>query len=189
MSREQYFRQIGIPSNLINAEFIVDRDPSDRLKKIADGVSAYLANASKDSKSMIFYGPYGSGKTFTATHILKHMAYKKYFTSWFLTLDDVYELVSESWKNEEAKKNRDVKLFLSQCLLIDNIPHALNKSRDVKEVLPIILRKRLASGGITYLTTAVDPKEWKYVFGSELISLFAENFQSVSMPNYDFRQK
>ncbi len=188
MSKEAYFKQIGIPANLISAEFSPQDDPTGRLNKIIEGVNKYLETASKDSKSIIFHGQYGSGKTFVATQILKHMAYKKYFTSWFLTLDDVYELVSESWKNDEAKKNRDNKLFLSQCLLIDNIPQALNKSRDIKEVLPIILRKRLASGGITYLTTAVDPKEWKFVFGNELLSLFGENFQKVSMPNIDFRK-
>jgi len=186
------YTSVGIPAKFAKMgldQVDTTHKPYEKIKK---GLEKYFANLDKENgifeaPSLIITGPFGSGKSMVASLVLKQFLGKHYASSWFLTMDEVYELIGESWKSEENKDFRDKKLFSSRALVIDNIPHCFNKSRDVKEVLPLVLRKRSANGVITIVTTAEPDNTWLRVFGPELISLFAEDFLRVEMPNYDFR--
>ena len=188
------YTTIGIPKKFA-AMSVDDIDTSYApYEKIKKGVQKYCDNLAKENgifnaPSLLITGTYGSGKSMIAALVLKQFLGKHYASSWFLTLDDVYELVSESWKSDENKDYRDKKLFNSRALVIDNIPHSLNKSREIKEVLPLILRKRATNGGVTIITTAEPTNMWSKVFGVELISLLSEDFLRVEMPEFDFRNK
>lgn len=185
MSVAAYLRKSGVPKQYCDislddfayiANFNAERHAA---------FTKFLAERAEQvttGKSIIFSGSSGTGKTKAASYVTRVMAEKFNGVCAFLDMDDIYELISNSWKTEEAKEARDRKLFNSDLLIMDNIPHSLNKSRDIREVMPLIIRKREDNGLKTIITTAIPQNKWVHTFGEDAVSLFSRYFTEIPLP-------
>lgn len=181
------FKKLGIGENFFNLTFSDFHN-----YKVSKLCQNYVANFDKFSSTgsgLIFSGVPGSGKTMLGSLILMELVKKRNIVGSCLDLEQVIYLISNQWKDEDQKEKINRKLFLAPILMLDNIPYTLTKSRDINEILYLILSRRLKINKPTLLTTSLSEDKLKTSLSKEVRSILTECTYTVALPDIDYRAK
>lgn len=114
---------------------------------------------SKDVKSLLFYGPTGSGKTFLSSCIAKEVLDKGY-TVVYTTMSELVNLAREHTFGDIDDEVKNKYNIMNSCdlLIIDDLGTELN-SKFIKNVMYTIINNRIISGKKTIISTNLTPQE------------------------------
>jgi DNA replication protein DnaC len=181
------FRKLGIGENYFDLTFSDFHN-----QKVVKLCQNYLENFEQfcsNGLGLLFTGISGSGKTMLASMILMELVKTRGVVGSCLDLEQVLYLIGNQWKDEERKAEINRKLFLAPILMLDNVPFTLTKTRDVNEIMFLILSRRMKINRPTIITTIYDEDEMLRSFSKELRSLLTECTITVKLPPVDYRLK
>jgi DNA replication protein DnaC len=190
MGDEKYYstyRKLGIGENYFKLSFADFHN-----QKVVQACKNYIENFETFCESgigLLLSGVSGSGKTMLASLILMELIKTRGIVGSCLDLEQVLYLVGNQWKDEEKKADINRKLFLAPILMLDNVPFTLTKTRDVNEILFLILSRRLKINRPTIITTPFDEDQMLRSFSKELRSILTECTITVTLPPVDYRLK
>lgn len=170
---------------------MLDFDPSNldsaTERKLNNYLNKFIAEIRENGLGLFFTGNYGSGKTQAATYVLERLVRDRNASVYVTDLDGVNDLLVN--KDDASRSQKDKYLFKTDVLFIDSLPKMLNKSRDPKEVLATILRKRIEFNKITFLASHLSLEKISNLFGEEVASLLNQCIIEISLPKKDYRQE
>lgn len=181
----------GFSPNHVNMSFN-DLEDNEQNEKIVPLLKNYINNFSefrKNGVGLLFVGSSGSGKSTYSSIVLKNLIVKHNIYAYIMSLDSVLELQVDSWKDKLHKFSRDKKLYQSTILLLDNIENFSSKSRDHREVLSGLIKKRIDSGKITFVTSSLNDEELKNFLGKDLDNILKSCIIKIGLPKIDYRLK
>ena len=138
---------------------------------------------------LLFTGGYGSGKTLTATLVLKDLV-KKGYSCYSTTFASMIEFYTAGWKDPEEKKYYAKKVVQSDVLLLDDLGRELRTSTRLSEsTFDDVLRTRVQGGRPTFITTNMDESELGHGYGGAALSLIREVSLPKTFTGSDFRPR
>jgi DNA replication protein DnaC len=154
-------------------------------------VSDYLYNF-KDNfhygLGLSFNGPFGTGKTFAMTCVLKELI-KQGRDVYMITFDELIDVWGQSWHDEKAKKTLQDKLKRVEVLGLDELKtDQRNKMGFLADGLDNVIRHRTSNLLPTLVTTNLMPEAEEREF-SKAFSLLAAKNKRVLLSGIDQRQE
>lgn len=144
---------------------------------VTDAVERYLENVESNfhyGLGLSFSGPYGTGKTFAMTSILKEMV-KEGRSVYFITFEELINVWGAAWSNEEAQYLLD-KLKSVEFLGMDEWrTDPRNSGGFLANGLDNVLRWRTSNLLPTFITTNMLPKQEEAEFDKAFSLLAAAN--------------
>lgn len=137
---------------------------------------------------LTFNGPFGTGKTFAMTCVLKELI-KVGKDVYFITFDELINIWGKSWHDDEAKKMLERKLKATQVLGLDELRSDPRNSQGfLANGLDSVIRHRTANLLPTLVTTNMEREEELDQFG-KVYSLLAAKNTRVQTHGHDRRMR
>lgn len=159
-------------------------------KEILELVHHYLHTHDqmvRQGMGLIFFGPFGTGKTFIANMVVKELirlGYRGFATTFANTI----EAFTATWGNAEEKQWFTRKFQYSQILLLDDLGRELRSSTKLSpSTFDMILRPRVQGNRPTFLTTNLTPNELTHGYGAATLSLLREASLEIDFSGDDYR--
>jgi DNA replication protein DnaC len=138
---------------------------------------------------IILMGDFGTGKTLTATLILKHLLHGGY-SVYSTTFANMIEMFTAGWYDAAEKEFYHERVRKSEILLIDDIGKEYKtKSGLGSATFDSILRSRVQDGRPTFITTNMSLEEMKEGYGSAILSLLQETSLVQEVAGRDYRER
>ena len=164
--RIKVFNQAGIPARYLEAD-LSSYQPRD-----VTGIEAlsrakdFAWTFTPQSRGLLIYGGYGTGKTYLAVSIIRIIALLRGYQVKFVEFSHLLSALQAEFNQSDryAKPSRvgSIKglmqrLIDSECLVIDELGEG-RKSEWAKSVLEELITKRYNASGTTIITTNYDPR-------------------------------
>lgn len=153
------------------------------LKKVKE-IVIDLDNAIQRNIGMFLYGSVGTGKTFLAIQILKAAEAKGYYNCMFICLSDIVSTFAGGWYDKAKQYSFEKEIMGADLLVIDDLGKEF-KNNLAESVFDKVIRYREKP---TIITSNVDLKKIKLVYGDSIYSLFCSRLIPLDIVGYDFRQ-
>jgi DNA replication protein DnaC len=137
---------------------------------------------------LTFTGPYGTGKTFAMTCVLKELV-KQGEDVYFITFEELINIWGKSWHNDEAKKLLEMRLKTAKVLGLDELrTDPRNAGGFLQNGLDSVIRHRTSNLLPTLVTTNMTKDVEAQEFGKVYSLLSARNTR-VDTHGHDRRMR
>lgn len=164
-----------------------DYEGDPHVRKICDQYLGGASQAVSRGVGMVLHGSFGSGKTLAMNLLIKgliHLGYDCYAT----TFASMIELFTAGWRSPEEQRWFQRKIVQSDVLLLDDLGRELKRNSKLSEsTFDDVLRTRVQSGKVTFITTNLTPDEMDDGYGSAVLSLLQESSVVYQVEGGDFR--
>ena len=163
--RIKVFNQSKVPARYIDAE-LSSYQPRDltgveALQRAEEFAWSFVPQ----SRGLLIYGGYGTGKTYLAVSILKVLALLRGYQVRFVEFSHLLSALQASFNqtndryasSDKVKDSLMQSLINAECLVIDELGEG-RQSEWAKSVLDELITKRYNASGTTILTTNYDPR-------------------------------
>jgi DNA replication protein DnaC len=158
-------------------------------ERVVDAVRSYLDKYEDNfhyGLGLTFTGPYGTGKTFAMTCVLKELV-KQGRDTYFTTFEQLINVWGDSWHDANAKKMLEEKLKTVEVLGLDELrTDARNAGGFLQNGLDSVIRYRTANLLPTLITTNMSSDFEKSEF-AKVYSLLAAKNTRVETHGHDRR--
>lgn len=136
---------------------------------------------------MMLHGTFGSGKTLAMNLLIKSLIHKGY-DCYATTFASMIELFTAGWRSPEEQRWFQRKIVQSDVLLLDDLGRELKRNTKLSEsTFDDVLRTRVQTGKVTFITTNLTPDEVDEGYGSAVLSLLQESSVVHEVEGADFR--
>ncbi len=136
---------------------------------------------------LLLTGSFGSGKTLSATLLLKELV-KRGYHCYATTFASMVETYTAGWRDPEDKKYFIRKVVNSDVLLLDDLGKEFKRSNRLAETtFDDVLRTRVQAGRATLLTTNMTKEELGDGYGGAALSLLREVILTYQFSGDDYR--
>lgn len=164
-------------------DYVGDPKVREQCEKYVENASQYVSRG----VGMMLYGSFGSGKTLATNLLIKnliHLGYDCYAT----TFASMIELFTAGWRSPEEQRWFQRKVVQSDVLLLDDLGRELKRNTKLSEsTFDDVLRTRVQTGKVTFVTTNLTPDEMDDGYGSAVLSLLQESSVVREIEGTDFR--
>jgi DNA replication protein DnaC len=149
---------------------------------------------------LTFNGPFGTGKTFAMTCVLKELI-KQARETYFITFEELINIWGKSWHDDQAKALLEQRLKTVEVLGLDELrTDARNAGGFLQNGLDSVIRHRTSNLLPTLITTNMSKESEAAEFGKVYSLLAAKNtriethghdrrMQEVRTRNYELKQR
>lgn len=160
-------------------------------EQMVKAVSTYLEHFTDNfhyGLGLTFNGPFGTGKTFAMTCVLKELI-KLGEDVYFTTFEELINVWGKSWQDDDAKKTLERRLKTASVLGLDELrTDPRNAGGFLANGLDSVIRHRTANLLPTLVTTNMKPEEELDQFG-KVYSLLAAKNERVQTHGHDRRMR
>lgn len=170
---------------------LVEDFVGDNRDYVIEIVQDYLANFADNfhyGLGLSFSGPYGTGKTFSMSCVLKELV-KLGRDVYFISFEELIDVWGQSWHDDKSKKLLQEKLKKVEVLGLDELKtDRRNQMGFLADGLDNIIRHRTSNLLPTLITTNLEPDAEEREF-SKAFSLLSARNRRIVLPGRDMRQK
>jgi len=172
----------------------ISLDNFDGDSKAMRAVESYVNNLQKARKlgiGFLLMGDNGVGKTSLNIIILKE-ALKRNFTSFFITLPEIFSRIYAGYKNPEILAELKEKLYNTDFLCISELGkdyHREGATLFARSEFDAIFRERRGDLRPVIMDTNLDMVELHENFGESIISMFRSRLKIMTLKGGDYRKK
>lgn len=164
-------------------DYVGDEDVLALCAKYVDNAPQYVSRG----VGLLLYGSFGSGKTLAMNLLIKQLIHKGY-DCYATTFASMIELFASGWRSPEEQKWYQRKVVQTDVLLLDDLGRELRTDSKLSEsTFDDVLRTRVQTGKVTFITTNLSPGEMKRGYGSAVLSLLQESAIVREVQGGDFR--
>lgn len=164
-------------------DYVGDESVLELCAKYVDNAPQYVSRGT----GLVLHGTFGSGKTLAMNLLIKQLVHKGY-DCYATTFASMIELFTAGWRSPEEQAWFQRKVVQSDVLLLDDLGRELKRNSKLSEsTFDDVLRTRVQSGKVTFITTNLSPGEMKEGYGSAVLSLLQESSVVKEIQGSDFR--
>ena len=195
--RIKAFNRALLPARYLDAslERFHPREPSGRaaLRRAFDFAWSFTPHA----KGLLFYGGYGTGKTYLSVSIANVLSLHRGYSVRFIEFSHLLaELQNTFNQPQSARTEIMTQLVQTDCLVIDELGEG-RQTEWTKSVLEELITKRYNASGTTLITTNYDPRlshrsEQNHLeerIGARIYSRLQQMCSPVPMFGVDYRSQ
>lgn len=146
----------------------------------------FVDTFAESGKSLHFYGPVGTGKTFLSNCIARELLEQGYSVIYF-TAFQLFELFSASSCQEPAERLQSHETLLeSDLLILDDIGTELANTFTVSKLFQI-LNERALRRKSTIVSTNLSPKDFRDIYSERIFSRITSSYTLVKFCGSDIR--
>lgn len=140
----------------------------------------------KTCKSLHFYGPVGTGKTFLSNCIAKELLNRGYSVVYF-TAFQFFELFSaQTYTESESQMQHHGILLESDLLILDDIGTELANTFTVSKLFQI-LNERALRRKSTIISTNLSPRDFRDIYSERIFSRITSSYTLLKFCGSDIR--
>jgi DNA replication protein DnaC len=188
---------MGVPKKfhgLCMKDFYTNDNKS--LENIRDFLLEYTSNLDEQFKNchgIFLYGSNGTGKTFTASMIVKE-AYRRRYTAKRTTFVEYIQQYTKMWgaKDPEEKELLELDFYNYYKAVEFLVLEEIGKEVDSKIATPILedlLRYREDKGYVTIICTNLKPSVIEDKYGASVSSIIKGNMTPIKLEGQDKREE
>lgn len=164
-----------------------DEEQKERMPAVIRLCHEFADTFGDGRKSLHFYGPVGTGKTFLSNCIARELLDRGYSVIYF-TAFQFFELFSVSGGAESAggDLSRHEALLHSDLLILDDIGTELANTFTVSKLFQVLNERALLKRS-TILSTNLSPKEFRDIYSERVFSRITSTFTLVKFTGSDIR--
>jgi DNA replication protein DnaC len=185
-----YLKSCGIATKWLSEKVSLNTYAGQDKECLAE-VEKYLNNYTtykEQGRGLYLYGTPGSGKTYLAMCVAKHIALHTKDKLAVIDYKDMLNAFMDGWQNYEVRVAMYANLRRVSVLVIDRFTEPTgNGGKVAEDAFGSLLNYRVQANKITIVSSTVKPSEIKTKFTAELSSLMKEAMKSVRVNNPDFR--
>ena len=137
-------------------------------------------------RGIIFYGDYGTGKTFLANMILKYLV-REGVRCYATTFSDMIEEFTATWGDKTKKQWFQDTFMYTGVLLLDELGREGRSSHNLPQsTFDRILRNRVQNARPTLLTTNIKPDDLDLGYGGAVLSQLKRSCFTVEVTGSDY---
>lgn len=164
-------------------DYVGDESVLNLCAKYVDNAPQYVSRGT----GIVLHGSFGSGKTLAMNLLIKQLIHKGY-DCYATTFASMIELFTAGWRSPEEQRWFQRKIVQSDVLLLDDLGRELKRNSKLSEsTFDDVLRTRVQSGKVTFITTNLSRGEMKEGYGSAVLSLIQESSVMKEIKGSDFR--
>jgi len=135
---------------------------------------------------VILWGPLGTGKTFLANMILKHLV-RQGVRCYATTFSKMIEAFTATWGDKSKKQWFEDRFMYTQVLLLDDLGKEGRSSHNLPQTtFDHILRDRAQNARPTILTTNIEPDNLDLGYGGAVLSQLNRSCFHVEVKGADY---
>lgn len=165
--------------------------PRENILDIKDKMQTYSEKFNEHSKSILFFGPTGSGKTFMLSCVAKEVVDRGYNVLYKTSSELLDFLSTYSFMFHEAKlENRDAydEIYDVDLLIIDDLGSEYINDKSRSELFSLI-NSRLNREKPVMISSNIAPEEIKDIYGERLNSRIFGNYVLFEFFGNDLRMR
>ena len=147
--------------------------------------SAEVRRGSKPPRGLLLHGPTGAVKTHLAISVIREAIYSRFMRCLFINVPEWLNAVREAWNASDAAAPPNPDGY--ELAVIDDLG-AENTTRWAQERIYGLVNHRAQSGGLTVITTNLEPADIRPRLGGPTASRITELCASVPVDARDFRE-
>lgn len=168
--RIKTFNQANVPARYIDAELSSYRPRDITGVEAVERASDFAWSFRPQSRGLLIYGGYGTGKTYLAASIVRVIALLRGYNVRFIEFSHLLSALQAGFSHTHGEhrhfKDRSINLprgglmqtlVDADCLIIDELGEG-RQSEWAKSVLEELITKRYNASGTTIITTNYDPR-------------------------------
>ncbi len=162
--------------------------PRDNIEAFMDYFSEYARHFGADSKSLLFYGGTGLGKTFMSSCIAKEVVGRGFSVVYDTAISIFTALEREKFRSISEEERRDLKRYeVCDLLIIDDLGTEM-VTDFIRTALYQLINTRMNSGRPMIINTNLSPKEIGTRYSSQIESRIRNTFECFRFFGRDVRQ-
>lgn len=162
--RIKMFNQAQVPARYLDAQ-LEDYTPRDitgveAIQRVTQFAWSFLPQ----SRGLLIYGGYGTGKTYLAISILRVLTLLRGYQVVFIEFSHLLSMLQSEFNRDRAQSSalppRGTvmdRLIRADCLILDEVGEG-RQSEWAKSILEEVITKRYNASGTTIMTTNYDPR-------------------------------
>lgn len=162
--------------------------PRVRAEKILNATMKYAQNFSKDSKSLVFLGGTGLGKTHLSLAIANVVINRGYSVCYGTSQNICEELKNESFGRDGDFYYTKAEVLECDLLILDDLGTEIDNKYSVAEIYNII-NSRILSGRPTVISTNLDWDELEYKYDQRVTSRLTGEYTIMEFFGTDNRNR
>lgn len=138
-------------------------------------------------KSLLFYGPVGTGKTFLSNCIAKELLDRGYSVIYFTAFQffEQFSFSGNSGPGSQEPARHEV-LLQSDLLILDDIGTELANTFTVSKLFQV-LNERALAGRSTIISTNLSPRDFRDIYSERVFSRITSTYTLVKFAGSDIR--
>lgn len=165
---------------------VYDEDQKTAMPSVIRLCQDYVQNFTKDSKSLLFYGPVGTGKTFLSNCIAKELLDTGHSVIYFTAFQFFEHFSAYSTGENQDFAQRHEALLESDLLILDDIGTEMANTFTVSRLFQV-LNERVLRRKATIISTNLSLKDFRDIYSERVFSRLTSSFTLVKFTGSDIR--
>lgn len=168
----------------------VDGKPSirDYMLEVKKSLEAYADNFKNESKSLLFFGDVGTGKSFMATAVAKRLLEKLVKVTYVASYEMCQVMNQAIFKGDDESISKKQIFYNTDFLIIDDLGTEIDSQVSTKSILDLI-NYRLSKNLKTLITSNLNVDAMKEKYGERFSSRILSNYYIYCFRGSDLRLK
>lgn len=146
----------------------------------------YIRGFDRDCKSLLFYGPVGTGKTFLSNCIAKELLDSGHSVIYFTAFQFFEHFSASNIPEGQDFSQRHEALLESDLLILDDIGTEMANTFTVSKLFQV-LNERALGRKSTIISTNLSPRDFRDIYSERVFSRITSSYTLVKFTGSDIR--
>ena len=165
---------------------VYDEEQRRSMPAILQTCHDFIDTFDQETRSLLFYGPVGTGKTFLTNCIAKELLDSRHSVIYFTAFQFFEHFsASGSWETEEFGQRHEA-LLDSDLLILDDIGTEMANTFTVSKLFQVLNERALRKRS-TVISTNLSLKDFRDIYSERVFSRISNSYELVKFSGSDIR--